>query len=137
MDTDVNNNNDKANRSVYISFDKNDKSVSSFINYLKATFNHHGIYQLDDQSDRFAERIKVLVVVFSKEDDTFSPPETLVNHLPKKDLVVVPVLYGVTILSARRNAVLDQVLQGSSALLPRHIYIDERRYLYIGTTNWL
>ncbi|CAH8333564.1 unnamed protein product [Eruca vesicaria subsp. sativa] len=124
MDTDVNNN-DKANRCVYISFDNNDQLISSFINYLKATFNHHGIYQLDDQSDRFAERIKVLVVVFSKED-TFSSPENLVNHLPKKDLVVVPVLYGVTILSARQMAVLDQVLLDSSAVLPGHIYNEKR-----------
>ena len=129
MDTDVN------NHCVYISFDNNDQSISSFINYLKATFNHHGIYQLDDQSDRFAERIKVLVVVFSK--DAFYPPENLVNQLPKKDLVVVPVLYGVTILSARQIAVLDQVLLDSSAVLPGHIYNDEGRYLYIGTTNWL
>ena len=120
MDTDVN------NHCVYISFDNNDQSISSFINYLKATFNHHGIYQLDDQSDRLADRIKILVVVFSKED-TFSAPENLVNQLPKKDLVVVPVLYKVTILSARQNAMLDQVLLDSSAVLPGHIYNEERR----------
>ncbi|CAF1991317.1 hypothetical protein HID58_076177 [Brassica napus] len=125
MDTDVNNNNDKANHCVYISFDNNDQSISFFINYLKATFNHHGIYQLDDQSDRLADRIKILVVVFSKED-TFSAPENLVNQLPKKDLVVVPVLYKVTILSARQNAMLDQVLLDSSAVLPGHIYNEER-----------
>lgn len=65
------------------------------------------------------------MVVFSKED-TFSPPDNLVNHLSKKDLVVVPVLYGVTILSARQIAVLDQVLLDSSAVLPGHIYNDER-----------
>lgn len=131
----VDNKNNKADHCVYISFDNNDPSIYSFINYLKATFNRHGIYQLDDESHGFAERIRVLVVVFSK-DYTFYAPENIVNNRSKSNLVVVPVLYGVTISSAwQQIAGLDQVTMWQlvllySAVLPGHVYNKKRRYLY-------
>ncbi|CAE6218593.1 unnamed protein product [Arabidopsis arenosa] len=46
MDNNNNNNhnrNDEVNHTVYISFNKNDSSVSSFISYLIAAFNRQGI----------------------------------------------------------------------------------------------
>ncbi|KAL0692989.1 hypothetical protein Bca4012_060169 [Brassica carinata] len=127
----VDNKNNKADHCVYISFDNEDPSIYSFINYLKATFNRHGIYQLDDKSHGFAERIRVLVVVFSK-DYTFYAPENIVNNRSKSNLVVVPVLYGVTISSAwQQIAGLDQVTMWQlvllySAVLPGHVYNKKR-----------
>lgn len=132
---------DNNNYSVYISFDNKDSSITSFVNYLRATFNRHGVHQLDDQSDRPAEKIRVLVVVLSR-NYTFSALENLVNHLNMKDLVVVTVRHGITVQSVNQKiaAVLeswsseDQVTMWprvllESAVLPGHVYNEERRYM--------
>ncbi|CAH2046350.1 unnamed protein product [Thlaspi arvense] len=124
MDID-NKNNGKANHCVYISFDNNDSLIFSFINYLKATFNRHGVYQLDDQRDRFAEKIRALVVVFSK-NYTFSAPENLVNNLNKKDLVVVPVLRGGTVSSMLDQMTMWPQILLDSVVLPGHVYTEKQ-----------
>lgn len=135
---DIDNNNNEAKYTVYISFDDNDSSISTFINYLRATFKRHGIYELDDEKDRFFEQLRVLVMVFSS-NYKFSMPANLVNHLTNKDLVVVPVFHGVTVSSAKQQ--IEELEPSSSvtpvtmwprvllesALLPAHVYNDERR----------
>lgn len=129
---DINNNNnsiEEVNPTVYICFDKNDSSISSFIDFLRATFNHHGIYELDDESDRFSNQIRVLLLVFSR-NYTFYVPENLVNHLNNNDLVVVSVLHGV-----KESFVTQQIAELEpwshilleSEVLSVHIYNDEWR----------
>ncbi|KAL1222971.1 putative disease resistance protein [Cardamine amara subsp. amara] len=129
MDIDNNNNNEEVNPTVYICFDNNDSSISSFIDFLRATFNRHGIYELDDENDRFSNQIiRVLVVVFSR-NYKFYVPENLVNHLNNKDLIVVSVLHRIT-----ESFVTQQIAELErwsrelleSAVSPRHIFYDGR-----------
>ncbi|XP_010481607.1 PREDICTED: probable WRKY transcription factor 16 [Camelina sativa] len=130
MDIENNNNEEEeeVKHTVYICYDNNDSSVSSFIDYLRASFNRHGIYEHDDERDIFSDLIRVLVVVFSR-NYTFSLPENLVNHLNNKDLVVVSVLHGVTVSSVTQQiAVLEPWSRFllESAVLPGHVQNDDQ-----------
>ncbi|EOA15118.1 hypothetical protein CARUB_v10028493mg, partial [Capsella rubella] len=128
MDIENNNDEEKDKRTVHICYDKNDSSISSCIDYLRATFNRHGIYELDDDKNLVSDLIRVLVVVFSK-NYTLSVPENLVNHLNNKEVVVVSVLHGVTVSSLTHQiAKLDMWYRDllESSVLSGHLHNDEQ-----------
>ncbi|CAL9241822.1 unnamed protein product [Arabidopsis halleri] len=115
-----NNSNDEAKHTVYISFNKNDSSVSSFISYLIAAFNRQGIISafVDGKSshDEAVERemgpeefskLRVVVVVFSKNyalHVSFLEKQILeFSYRNNNDFVVVPVFYGVSVSSVKQH----------------------------------
>lgn len=135
------------NNEVYVSFDLEDSSLSSFISYLSDAFNRLGIYvskngkSSHEASKREWEKervskLKVLVVVFSK---------TFASHLPclekqiyscrnYDDFVVVPVFYRVSKSSVKQllenfGGAFEAVKQSMHKLRRRHEYDSKRRYL--------
>ncbi|KAG7532639.1 Toll/interleukin-1 receptor homology (TIR) domain [Arabidopsis thaliana x Arabidopsis arenosa] len=114
------NSNDEVKHTVYISFNKNDSSVSSFISYLIAAFNRQGIISafVDGKSshDEAVERemgpeefsrLRVVVVVFSKNyalHVSFLEKQILeYSYRNNNDFVVVPVFYGVSVSSVKQH----------------------------------
>lgn len=138
-----NNSNDEAKHTVYISFNKNDSSVSSFISYLIAAFNRQGIISafVDGKSshDEAVERemgpeefskLRVVVVVFSKNLEKQILEYSYRNN---NDFVVVPVFYGVSISSVNQHMErfgeeFDAIQRSRIKWRPGHEYDCKRRY---------
>ncbi|CAE6218638.1 unnamed protein product [Arabidopsis arenosa] len=152
MDNNNNNNhnrNDEVNHTVYISFNKNDSSVSSFISYLIAAFNRQGIISafVDGKSshDEAVERemgpeefskLRVVVVGFSKNyalHVSFLEKQILeYSYRNNNDFVVVLVFYGVSVSSVKQHTErfgeeFDAVQRSMIKWRPGHEYDCKRR----------
>lgn len=158
------NNNYKTKQTVYIIFDRNDSSVSSFKSYLVAALKRQRIDVVFDktgpeqENDRFVG-IKLILVIFSVLHK-FSVVclENLIKlheFLQEKGHMVVPVFYDVSVSAIKdqmerceASAVhensfsLDQATKWRRALVQRlqtmklqgHEYNDEQRYVNATST---
>lgn len=149
MDNNNNNNKDEFKHTVYISFDNNDSSVSSFISYLIAAFSRQGISAFVDgksSHDEAVERemehegfskLRVVVVVFSKNyafHVPFLEKQILeYSYRNNNDFVVVPVFYGVSISSVKQHMesfgdAFDALQRSMIMWQPGHEYDCKQRY---------
>ncbi|VVB08003.1 unnamed protein product [Arabis nemorensis] len=105
------------NNQVFISFEVEDSSVSSFISYLIAAFKRQGIFAFFDsksshveageregEEERFS-KLKVFVVVFSKNYASHIPclEKQIYACRNNDDFVVVPVFYHVSKSSLKQH----------------------------------